>query len=106
MSKVPRSLGIPPLNDSSFDQALMINSESMIQMSSGSNNNNGHDDDEGKINPLAGMGLSDETYAAILQGIVNGEPFAGMNTAFMEKRMLDDVSDGRDGKRSRFEVIE
>ena len=52
------------------------------------------------------MGLSHETYAAILQGIVNGETFSGMNSMFMEKRMLDDVSDGRDGKRSRFEVIE
>ena len=98
MSKVPRSIGIPPLNDSSFDQALMVSSENINQM-----NNN---DDEGKINPLAGMGLSDETYAAILQGIVNGETFAGLNGSFVEKRILDDTSDGRDGKRSRFEVIE
>lgn len=129
-------------------------------------------DEDGKINPLAGMGLSDDEYSAILANIVNGETFGGvgmslgvgvgvgsglgmgvgfngglpnqqqqqqqqqgfpmnvvpavpsimqsmqsggngtatfaMTTTFglMEKRGLDDLNDGRDGKRSRFEVIE
>ena len=66
------------------------------------------DEEGGKINPLAGMGLSDEEYAQILQGIVNGETFQGLNPNFnlIEKRTLDDSTDGRDGKRGRFEVIE
>lgn len=66
------------------------------------------DDEGGKINPLAGMGLSDEEYAQILQGIVNGETFQGGDPNFnlLEKRTLEDSTDGRDGKRSRFEVIE
>ncbi|TDL24878.1 hypothetical protein BD410DRAFT_785604 [Rickenella mellea] len=95
MSKVPRSVGIPPLSDSSFDQALMVTAANPPQ------------DEEGKINPLAGMGLSDETYAAILQNIVNGESFPGFNGGVgLEKRGLEDLADGREGKRGRFEVIE
>lgn len=96
MAKVPRSVGIPPLSDSSFDQALMVTAANPPQ------------DEEGKINPLAGMGLSDETYAAILQNIVNGESFPGLNGSLvgLEKRGLDDNGDGREGKRGRFEVIE
>ncbi|KAH8117110.1 HSF-type DNA-binding-domain-containing protein [Phellopilus nigrolimitatus] len=98
LSRVPRSVGIPPLSDSQFDQALMVTAA----------NPPPPDDDGGKINPLAGMGLSDEEYAAILQGIVNGETFQGLSPNFnlVEKRSLDDAADGRDGKRGRFEVIE
>ncbi|KAI5122201.1 hypothetical protein M0805_002690 [Coniferiporia weirii] len=98
LARVPRSVGIPPLSDSQFDQALMVTAA----------NPPAPDDDGGKINPLAGMGLSDEEYATILQGIVNGESFQGLNPNFnlIEKRVLEDASDGRDGKRGRFEVIE
>jgi len=94
---VPRSVGIPPLSDSQFDQALMVTAANPPAA-----------DDEGKINPLAGMGLSDEAYAVILQNLVNGESFQGLNPNFnlVEKRSLDDAADGRDGKRGRFEVIE
>ncbi|EJD02158.1 uncharacterized protein FOMMEDRAFT_109355 [Fomitiporia mediterranea MF3/22] len=97
LSKVPRSVGIPPLSDSQFDQALMVTASQSAP-----------DEEGGKINPLAGMGLSDEEYAQILQGIVNGETFQGLHPNFnlIEKRTLDDSSDGRDGKRGRFEVIE
>ncbi|KAK0495623.1 HSF-type DNA-binding-domain-containing protein [Armillaria luteobubalina] len=63
-------------------------------------NGNGEVDNEGRVNPLAGMGLTDEQYNMILQNIVNGETFVG------EKRALEDDDDGRDGKRGRFEVIE
>ncbi|KAL5529526.1 hypothetical protein ACEPAG_5511 [Sanghuangporus baumii] len=98
LSKVPRSVGIPPLSDGQFEQALTVSAA----------NPPAPDDEGGKINPLAGMGLSDEEYAQILQGIVNGETFQGCDPNFtlLEKRTLDDSSDGRDGKRSRFEVIE
>lgn len=111
MSKVPRSVGLPPLSDPSFDQALSVPGPSggLMPLSLGG-------DDDGRINPLAGMGLSDEQYTLILQGIVNGENFMGvgvgvgigMDGVGMEsgKRGLDDANDGRDGKRGRFEVIE
>jgi osomolarity two-component system response regulator SKN7 len=99
MSNVPRSVGIPPLNDASFDQALTVPSaaaaaaHSPIPMT-----------DDGRINPLAGMGLTDEQYASILQNMVSGQNFGdGMVS---EKRPLDDGPDGRDLKRSRFEVLE
>lgn len=76
------------------------------------------DDDMNRLNPLAGMGLSDDQYNAILNGIVNGESFSGsmdmggygndssLTRVDSQKRRLDDQDDGRDGKRSRFEVIE
>ena len=72
----------------------------------------GDDDDGGKINPLAGMGLTDEQYTMILQNLVNGESFSGVSSlegatgGESSKRSLDDASDGRESKRSRFEVIE
>ena len=82
------------------------------------------EDDVRINNPLAGMGLSDEHYSLILQNLVNGERFTGMNDVVGGggsgsggssggsggiKRTIDDVgygSDKREGKRSRFEVIE
>jgi osomolarity two-component system response regulator SKN7 len=94
--------------------------------------NDGNDDD--RINPIAGLGLTDEQYNLIIQDIVNAETFhmgggadggggsssgsnvmmdgigmmsaAAMLGAIGEKRGLDDPSDGREVKRSRFEVIE
>ena len=104
MSKVPRSVGLPPLSDPSFEQALSVPlggpSNNLMPLSLG--------EDDGKINPLAGMGLSDEQYTMILQNIVNGENFMGMGmdvggvgVGIMQqesgKRGLDDAGDGRDG---------
>ncbi|CAL1705834.1 unnamed protein product [Somion occarium] len=166
MSKVPRSIGVPPLSDASFDQALAVQASTMVSSldpssststagSSSTNLTNPSNvmnaggfsfslgDDDGKINPLAGMGLTDEQYSMILQNLVSGETFMGigssldgmgmgamgmgMNGMGMAggmtgmgvgvgvgmsmggdglKRGLDDVGDGRDGKRGRFEVIE
>lgn len=98
MSKVPRSVGIPPVSDSGFDQALTM------QVPLGSIG-----EDDGKINPLAGMGLTDEQYTLILQNLVNGESFMGIGSLEgmdgSGKRSLDDVSDGRESKRSRFEEV-
>ena len=117
MSRVPRSVGIPPLSDSAFDQALQVSAASMTASSSagaGFNFSLG-DPDDGKINPLAGMGLSDEQYSMILQNLVNGESFMGIGMNALDtgssmldgsKRPLDDTTDNRDGKRPRFEVIE
>jgi len=106
MSKIPRSVGIPPLSDASFDQALQM------QMQGGALLGGGEDD--GKINPLAGMGLTDDQYTMILQNLVNGESFMGVGSLDGSldgmgagvKRGLDDGSDGREPKRSRFEVVE
>ncbi|EPS93836.1 hypothetical protein FOMPIDRAFT_59924 [Fomitopsis schrenkii] len=103
MSKVPRSVGIPPLSDAGFDQALQM------QMVGG-----GGGEDDGKINPLAGMGLTDDQYTMILQNLVNGESFMGVGAldgaldgmGAGAKRGLDEGGDGREAKRSRFEVVE
>ncbi|KAI0934913.1 hypothetical protein AcV5_006603 [Taiwanofungus camphoratus] len=104
MSKVPRSVGIPPLSDSSFDQALSVQASSAHPLGGLSLG-----EDDGKINPLAGMGLTDEQYTLILQNLVNGESFMGIGSlegTADGKRPLDDAGDGRDPKRSRFEVVE
>ncbi|THV04610.1 hypothetical protein K435DRAFT_826829 [Dendrothele bispora CBS 962.96] len=150
MSRVPRSVGIPPLSDAGFEQAITSRAAALITIndngssssssssltpfnSSGlslggpSNNDDMEDGNVGRINPLAGMGLTDEQYSMILAGIVNGETFAGSMSMGMGfggggdqrgydtsggigiggKRGLDDSEDDeRDSKRSRFEVIE
>ncbi|KAG6899198.1 hypothetical protein C0993_012390 [Termitomyces sp. T159_Od127] len=83
---------------------------------------------DGRINPLAGMGLTDEQYNMILQNIVAGEGLLagvdGITTASMgrrEKRGREEdgevlgmgrmgmgmgMGDERDGKKSRFEVVD
>lgn len=95
-------------------------------------------EDDDRISPIAGLGLTDEQYNLIIQDIVNAETFGGsssgmgaddasrmgggpsgsnvmlegigmMSVAMLgigEKRNLEDSTDGREGKRSRFEVIE
>lgn len=129
MQKIPRSIGIPPLSDSAFDQALALQANAALASSASSsagagpssgagfNLNLSLGDDDGKINPLAGMGLTDEQYTMILHNMVAGEGFGGLGGLGgmamgmglgmgLEKRGLDDAEDGRDGKRGRFEVIE
>ena len=107
LSRIPRSVGVPPLSDPSFDHALAVQQQ-QLQLGFAL----GGDDDDGKINPLAGMGLTDEQYTMILQNLVNGESFSGVSSlegatgGESSKRSLDDASDGRESKRSRFEVIE
>ncbi|KAF9220104.1 hypothetical protein BS17DRAFT_715565 [Gyrodon lividus] len=122
MSKVPRSVGVPPLSDSAFNEALAVGAASS-SMSSAMQSY----DDDGRINPLAGLGLSDERYQTILKDLVSGENFMGVGVpegfAFGmngglglvgvgvgvggEKRGLDDEGEViREGKRGRFEVLE
>jgi osomolarity two-component system response regulator SKN7 len=73
-------------------------------------------EDSGRIDPLAGMGITQQQYQLILQGLVHGDsslsaamngagPGAGLGIA-SEKRSLEDAEDERDGKRGRFEVLE
>lgn len=112
MQRIPRSVGIPPLSDGNFDQALALQASAMS--AGGSSTGFSLPEDDGRINPLAGMGLSDEQYTMILQNMVNSDSFLGVGGIALDvvaglegaKRGLDDTSDGRDGKRGRFEVIE
>ncbi|EMD38030.1 response regulator receiver [Gelatoporia subvermispora B] len=110
MSKIPRSVGIPPLSDPSFDRALAVQAQNAQAAAAVAGLGFPLGDDEGKINPLAGMGLTDEQYALILQNLVNGENFAGVaaldGSSGLEKRPLEDAGDARDTKRGRFEIIE
>jgi osomolarity two-component system, response regulator SKN7 len=135
MSKVPRSIGIPPLSDTAFEEAFTSQASSDAEIVAASTATSGSLvpigsgnivlgdvggvvalDEDGRINPLAGMGLSDEQYVKILQNLVSGEVFPGMmggvNTSERSvgggKRALDDHNpgDGREGKRSRFELVE
>ena len=86
MSRVPRSVGIPPLSDPSFDQALAQASAMNVPLAFSLG------DDEGKINPLAGMGLTDEQYTLILQNLVNGESFMGIGA--LEGMGMDGAAGG------------
>lgn len=120
MTRLPRSVGGPPLSDATFEQAIA--SSSLVSMNPGTapsapptpgifNFSLGDDASDGRLNPLAGMGLTDEQYNMILQNIVNGETFStGLNmdagVSVGEKRTHEDSDDDRNGKRSRFEVIE
>jgi len=111
MAKVPRGPGIPPLNDSAFNEALVVgsnnsaNTQSPLPLPPMS-------DDDARINPLAGLGLSDEQYAQILQTIVNGDTFSGLDDGSagaggLAKRALEDPDrNPREEKRSRFQVVE
>ncbi|KAF9481937.1 hypothetical protein BDN70DRAFT_802521 [Pholiota conissans] len=111
MSRLSRNIGIPPLSDANFEQALTqaYNAPSPFSFQFfGDGDNDGM-----SMNPLAGMGLTDEQYSTILQNIVNGEGFSGMMDSGIggmeggEKRgRMDDMDDDRGGKRSRFEVVE
>ncbi|KAF9646083.1 hypothetical protein BDM02DRAFT_3100448 [Thelephora ganbajun] len=116
-SKVPRSIGIPPMSDPSFENAMTIQAQTQdLSQSLGMSI-----DDDGKINPFAGMGLTDEQYNQILQRIVSGESFTditaggmsgsiiGMSgVSVMGKRGLGEVVESVDdrNKRGRFEVLE
>ena len=111
MAQIPRSVGIPPLSDSAFEQALAVGASNNSLMAAG-----GSDEIDGRINPLAGMGLTDEQYNMILQTMVNGDTFPGVHlppdaadggpSVNGVKRGLEEDEDGREGKRGRFEVVE
>lgn len=106
MAQIPRSVGIPPLSDPAFEQALAVGKSNNSLMGAGAS-----DEVDGRINPLAGMGLTDEQYNVILQGMANGENFPDIilssdGVSTHGKRGLEDDEDGRDGKKARFEVIE
>ena len=119
-SKLARSIGIPPMSDPSFENGMIIQAQthgvSDLSQPLGMSM-----DDDSKINPFAGMGLTDEQYNHILQRIVSGESFTditagGMSGSvvgmsgvnMMGKRGLGEVVENVDdrNKRGRFEVVE
>jgi len=106
MGKFPRSIGAPDTSIEEDPETSMAVQPSM----------NALIEDSGRIDPLAGMGITQQQYQAILQGLVHGDsslsaavngggPGAGFSIGG-EKRSLDDAEDERDGKRGRFEVLE
>ena len=120
LSKVPKPVGVPPLSDAGFNEALAVGAAA-------SSSTMPSYDDDGRINPLAGMGLSDERYQAILKDLVSNENLmgvgvpegfvafegmevgldVGVGVSVGEKRVLDeDGGEMREGKRGRFEVLD
>ena len=106
MGKFPRAIGAPDMSIEEDLETSMVVQPSM----------NPPIEDSGRIDPLAGIGLSQQQYQVILQGLVHGDsslsaavnaagPGAGLSIGG-EKRSLDDAEDERDGKRGRFEVLE
>lgn len=156
MSRVPRSIcGAELTSDNSLNDVLVSSSSSASTASSTSAptmvNYAGDNEqiepstgEEGqmnslmgvgsdvRINPLAGMGLTEERYQAILKDIVSGENLTGVGVpegltfglmegnaaggmdvglgvslGMGEKRGLDEDGDGmREGKRGRFEILD
>jgi osomolarity two-component system response regulator SKN7 len=106
MGKFPRAIGAPDTSIEEDPETSMAVQPSM----------NPPIDDSGRIDPLAGIGLTQQQYQAILQGLVHGDSSlsavvngAGPGVSLGiggEKRSLDDADDERDGKRGRFEVLE
>ena len=111
MAKVPRGPGIPPLNDSAFNEALVVGTSASTSSANGTPLPAPMSDDDARINPLAGLGLSDEQYAQILQTIVKGDTFNGHDDGSagpggLTKRALEDPDHSpREEKRSRFQVM-
>ncbi|KAG6830555.1 hypothetical protein H0H87_007663 [Tephrocybe sp. NHM501043] len=153
-TSVPRSLGAPSLSDSGFEtplastsnlnaSALPATTSNNDPTSSSTSNGNttfanmtsfsitpppvGFDTEaDGRINPLVGMGLTDDQYNMILQNLVNTDGFlnglplldeSGSVRREKRGRESDGGEDGlgmggmgtadevREGKRSRFEEV-
>ncbi|KAI0064513.1 hypothetical protein BV25DRAFT_1914227 [Artomyces pyxidatus] len=101
MGKFTRSLGPAATIEDDQDSNLAVQPSLNPPLLSGSA------DDDGRINPLAGMGLTDEQYTMILQGLVSGDGSMNIGLGLgLEKRPLEDADDDRDGKRGRFEVLD
>ena len=109
------------MSDPSFENAMTIQAQTHGSSADFGQPLSMSMDDDGKINPFAGMGLTDEQYNHILQRIVGGESFTditagglsgsviGMSgVSVMGKRGLGEVVDTVDdrNKRGRFEVVE
>ncbi len=105
MGKFPRSIGAPDTSIEEDPETSMSVQPSM----------NPPVEDAGRIDPLAGMGLTQQQYQLILHGLVNGDSSltsavsATVGTGVSmgsEKRSLADAEDERDGKRGRFEILD
>ena len=105
MGKFPRALGTADTTIEEDPETSMAVQPSM----------NPPVEDAGRIDPLAGMGLTQQQYQMILHGLVNGD--SSLSSAVNgtvgtgvsmggEKRSLADADDERDGKRGRFEILD
>lgn len=111
------------MSDPSFENAMTLQAQAhgvSADLSQPLGMSIDDDDDDGKINPFAGMGLTDEQYNHILQRIVSGESFTDITAGGMSgsvigmsgvnvmgKRGLGEVEGVDDrNKRGRFEVVE
>jgi hypothetical protein len=63
MAQMPRSVGIPPFSDSSFEQALAVGASNNSLMAAG-----GSGETDGRINLLAGMFDNEQYYRNWLMG--------------------------------------
>lgn len=120
-NKISRSIGIPPMSDPSFENAMAIQAQAHSVSADLGQPLGMSVDDDGRINPFAGMGLSDEQYNQILQRIMSGESFTDITAGGMSgsvigmsgvnvmgKRGLGEVVETVDdrNKRGRFEVVD
>ena len=84
LAQVPKRIGIPPLADAGFKEALAVgavgaaSSSGLTPLPLGQNNFDfGNDGDDKMVvsNPLASNGLSDQYYLSLLSGVINGDSF-------------------------------
>ena len=131
-----QQLALPGPSTSTSDLALQPSSSTSSNPQDGAFNYSnffgtlglGQSEDEGKINPLSGMGMTDEQYGMMLQNMVSNDGLllgfdspgtstatyasmsnvGGMRLGLGVKRSFegDTDLDGPQGKKSRFEVIE
>jgi len=127
MAKVPRSLGDTSFGEVVLPTASNASSSSLVTTSNIPLPPMG--DNDARINPLAGLGLSDEQYVEILQNMVGNDSF-GADDGSLRGASITQVEDemvgvnevgvlgkrglaeevgremGREEKRRRFQVIE
>ena len=102
MGKFPRAIGAADTSIEEDPETSMAVQPSM----------NPPIEDSGRLDPLAGIGLTQQQYQAILQGLVHGDSSlsGAVNAAGPsiggEKRSLEESEDERHGKRGRFEELE
>jgi len=102
MARVPRAL--PPAGTAADDDSSELSQRVMPSTSVPVAHETLND---GKLNPLDGMGLSDDQYAQVLQELLGHWESANAAAASMpEKRRLEEVVDIPEAKRGKFEVVD
>lgn len=100
MDEIPRSLGLGPVTEEALSAAIPATPSAFA--------------DDGTLNPLAGMGFSDEEYVAMLQNLIAAGSVSDPNGHVSDmvdarreslslKRSAEE--DERESKRGRFTEI-